>query len=449
MKPRLLIIDDERNTRNILERFLKKKYNVTLAEDGVNALKLLNNNKYDLVMTDLRMPQVDGMDILKETLKHDSLPCIIVTAYGSIEGAVDAVRKGAYDFIAKPVNFDHLEVKLEQALSVKKLKSENSHLKKELNAQIGSKRLISQSQVMNQLLATVKQIAPTRSTVLITGESGTGKELIAEALHNLSGRTGIFLPVHCASLSENLLESELFGHEKGAFTGAIEQKKGRFELAKNGSLFLDEIGEISQSIQVKLLRALEVRKFERVGGMKTITTDARVITATNKNLEEMVAEKEFREDLYFRLNVINIHIPPLRDRKEDIPILTKHFIDEFATENHKNIQSISENALEVLSEYAWAGNIRELRNCIERMVVLTQEDELKVNDIPINIRSGKLISKINQSSTSQSLEIKKTEKDLIIRALKESNENKTKAAEKLGINRRTLHRKLNKYGIKT
>ena len=289
----------------------------------------------------------------------------------------------------------------------------------------------------------IKKVAPTKATVLISGESGTGKELVAEALHFYSNRDGLFLPTHCAALSENLLESELFGHEKGAFTGASETRKGRFELADNGSIFLDEIGEINQNAQVKLLRVLETKSIERVGGIENIKTNARVIAATNKDLYAMVADGSFREDLYFRLNVLNIHLPALRERKEDIPLLINHFIAEFAEESTQEINGISEDTLDILLKYSWPGNIRELRNCIERMVVLNDSNLLSKNNIPDNILNEKPIA-ITASHELENLEIHKNEEELILIALKECDGNKTKAAEKLGISRRTLHRKLKK-----
>jgi transcriptional regulator with PAS, ATPase and Fis domain len=300
---------------------------------------------------------------------------------------------------------------------------------------------------MQNVMDTIRQVAPTRSTVLITGESGTGKEVIAQTLHQLSQRPGKFLPVHCAALPSNLLESELFGHEKGAFTGAIEQKKGRFELADEGTLFLDEIGEIDLQIQVKLLRVLEARSFERVGGIETVHTDARVITATNRDLTAMVRENTFREDLFYRLDVVSVNLPPLRQRQEDIPLFVKHFIDEFSSENAKEIEGISEDAVSALCAYEWPGNIRELRNCIERMVVLSRSKSLHLENVPVHIReksSPGISSKIFAPST---LDLDKNEKGLILKALEECNGNRTKAAEKLGISRRTLHRKLNTYNI--
>jgi len=388
------------------------------------------------------------MDILRAALKKDPPPaCIVVTAYGSIENAVEAMKEGAFDFITKPLNFDRLEILLKRAVESRQLKEENRELKKRLDKSFGVESIIGKSLAMNELLETVKQVAPSRSTVMITGESGTGKEVIAQTIHQLSGRPGKFIPVHCAALPDNLLESELFGHEKGAFTGAVEQRKGRFELADGGTLFLDEIGEIDPPVQVKLLRALETRAFERVGGAETITTDTRVITATNRDLRQMVADGEFREDLFYRLDVVSIHLPPLREREEDVPLFAKHFMDQFSKENNKDIQSISENAVAALCAYDWPGNIRELRNCIERMVVLARGNTLELENVPLNIREKSTPGLREKIFSADTLEIEKNEKMLIIKALEECRGNRTKAAEKLGISRRTLHRKLNSLNI--
>ncbi len=447
-KPKLLIVDDERNTREVLEKFLRLEFDVTLAEDGNVALNLLKRNDYDVALTDMQMPGASGMDVLQAILsKEKTCPCIVFTAYGSVETAVNAMKKGAFDFVTKPVNFDQLEIVLRRAVESKELKDENKELKRKLKGSASAPNIIGNSEVMHEVLETVKQIAPTKSSVLITGESGTGKELIAQALHQHSGRKGGFIAVHCAALPETLLESELFGYEKGAFTGANEQKKGRFELADKGTLFLDEIGEIDLSAQVKLLRALETRSFERVGGVDTISTDTRVVAATNRDLRAMIAEGTFREDLYYRLDVINIELPALRERQEDIPLLIKHYMNLFADDNGKEINNITEDALSVLSAYGWHGNIRELRNCVERMVVMSRTDMLDVSNIPVHIRekAGVVNAKLILNSTS--LDLDNNEKILIVKALEECNGNRTHAAEKLGISRRTLHRKLHTYNI--
>ncbi|MEI6055740.1 MAG: sigma-54 dependent transcriptional regulator [Lentisphaerota bacterium] len=449
-KKSILLIEDDRNTRNGVFKLLNRKYDVTVAEEGLRGINVLQRNNFDLILSDIQMPGATGMDVLAESLKKNpSPPCILITAYGSIETAVGAIKAGAYDFVSKPIDVSRLELIIERALESKELKEENTRLKKQLDDKFGVENIIGKSSKMAELIELVKHIAPARSTILITGESGTGKELIAHSLHTLSGRKGPFVPVHCAALPSNLLESELFGHEKGSFTGASERRKGRFEMADGGTIFLDEIGEIDQLVQVKLLRILETKTFERVGGSESIQTDSRIVAATNKNLEEMVRNGTFREDLFFRLNVLNIELPPLRDRKDDIPLLSKGFVEYFARENNKKIDAISSDTMNALQIYDWPGNIRELRNCIERMVVLSRESVLQVTSLPVNIREKVMPGSANIAPPmiNDSLDIESNEKKLIIKALDDTGGNKTAAAEKLGISRRTLHRKLNEYGI--
>ena len=447
-KPSILIVDDERGTREALARFLRMNYDVTVAEDGQIGMNLLARNNYDLVLSDIRMPGADGLTILDAALKKNPPPpCILFTAYGSIEAAVEAMKRGAFDFVTKPVNLDQLEILISRALESGRIKAENSELKRRLDSKFGVENIIGNSAALQRIIESVRQVAPTRATVSITGESGTGKELIAQAVHQLSGRTGRFVAVHCAALPETLLESELFGHEKGAFTGATEQRKGRFELADGGTLFLDEIGEIPLSTQVKLLRVLETRQFERIGGVETIEVDTRVVTATNRNLEAMVAEGKFREDLFYRLDVVTIHLPPLRERTEDIPPLVNHYLAYFAKENGRAEPSISESAMSALCSYPWPGNIRELKNCVERMVVLTRGSRIDLDNVPINIRE-KITPGISRTIlSSSSCDLERNEKMLISRALEECGGNRTQAAEKLGISRRTLHRKLALYDL--
>ena len=447
-KPALLLADDERGTREVLAKFLRLQYDVTLAEDGEVAVNLLDRNDYDIVLTDIRMPGADGFRILEKTLEKPSPPpCIMFTAYGSIETAVDAMRKGAFDFVTKPVNFDQLEIVIARAMESKRIKQENHELKQRLDDRFGLHGIIGSSPAMRLVIDTVRQVAPTRSTVLIEGESGTGKELIAQAIHQLSGRTGKFVAVHCAALPENLLESELFGHERGAFTGAYDRKIGRFEMAENGTIFLDEIGEIPLSVQVKLLRVLENRSYERLGGTETLNSTARVVTATNRDLAAMVREGTFREDLFYRLDVVRVDLPPLRERREDIPQLIQHYLEIFANENGKGDMTITEPAMSALTAYDWRGNIRELKNCVERMVVLCRGKEIGIENVPLNIREdlepgiGKAIL------SSGGCDLEQNEKILIERALNETGGNRSKAAEKLGISRRTLHRQLHIYNI--
>ena len=444
----ILIIDDERGTREAMGKFLRPDYDVTLAEDGEKGINLLNRNHYDLILSDIRMePGPSGLDVLAASLKlSPPPPCILFTAYGSIETAVEAVKQGAFDFVTKPVNFDRLEIIIRRALESVSLKEENTELKRKLGSSFGVKGMIGNSAKMKNIIETVEQVAPTRTTVLITGESGTGKELVAQAIHQCSGRTGKFVPVHCSALPDNLIESELFGHERGAFTGAVEMRKGRFELAEGGTIFLDEIGEIPLHIQVKLLRVLEHRAFERIGGSETIITDARVVAATNRDLKKMVEEGTFREDLFYRLDVVSLEIPPLRERKEDIPLLVKHYLDVFNKENGKDI-GITETAMASLCAYAWPGNIRELRNCVERMVVLCRGKMIDLENVPVDIREGVTPGIAKTVLSQPSCDLECNEKMLIERALNECGGNRTKAAEKLGISRRTLHRKLHTYNL--
>lgn len=444
----ILIIDDERGTREAMGKFLRPDYDVTLAEDGEIGINLINRNHYDLILSDICMePGPSGLDVLETALKRTpSPPCILFTAYGSIETAVDAVKKGAFDFVTKPVNFDRLEIIIRRALESVRLKEENTELKHRLGSSFGIKGMIGNSTKMKNIIETIEQVAPTRTTVMITGESGTGKELVAQAIHQCSGRAGKFVPVHCAALPENLLESELFGHERGAFTGAVEMRKGRFELAAGGTIFLDEIGEIPLHIQVKLLRVLENRAFERIGGTETIVTDARVVAATNRDLRAMVERGEFREDLFYRLNVVSLEIPPLRERRDDIPLLVKHYLDLFTKENGKDI-GITEAAMASLCAYSWPGNIRELRNCVERMVVLCRGKMIDIDNVPVDIREGVTPGIAKTVLAQPSCDLECNEKILIERALNECRGNRTKAAEKLGISRRTLHRKLHTYNL--
>ena len=448
-KPSVLIVDDEKNTREGLARALREEYDVRLAENAQRALDLMREKPSEVVLTDIRMPGMDGMTLLQRLLAGDPPPlCILLTAYGTIETAVEAMKRGAYDFLTKPVNLDRLDLLLKRALRERKLADENKALHEQLDTKYGLKQIIGASASMQEVFETIKQAAPSRATVLIQGESGTGKELVARAIHQLSPRVnGPFVPVHCAALSHNLLESELFGHEKGAFTGASERRRGRFELADGGTLFLDEIGEIDASIQVKILRVLEERRFERVGGQDTIDVDVRLLAATNRNLKQLVEEGKFREDLFYRLYVVALHLPPLRERAGDLPILAQHFIQHLAAENAKPIETITPDAMDLLGAYAWPGNIRELRNVIERMVVLSHGDRLTVRDIPAFIKEAVQPGR-TVSPGGRAFSLDEAERQLVVKALKASGGNRTEAARQLGISRRTLHRKLNEFGIR-
>jgi DNA-binding NtrC family response regulator len=373
--------------------------------------------------------------------------CILMTAYGSEELAVDAMKRGADDYIAKGrLQIDELEMRIARALKQQNLESENVSLRKQLDSKFGLENIVGESPVMKEVFEIVQQVAPTRATVLLGGESGTGKELVAKAIHQLSPRAKQpFVTVHCAALAPTLLESELFGHEKGAFTGAHERRVGRFEQAQGGTLFLDEIGEIDATIQVKLLRFLGERTFERVGSNKTLTADVRLVAATNKNLEELVKAEKFREDLFFRLRVVEINLPPLRERAGDIPLLAQKFLREFAGENNKSVNDFTADALQLLLNYKWPGNVRELRTAIEHAVVLCRSDKISARDLPPSVRGGGAVQA--RLPMQNDLTVKEAEKQLIVRALKETDGNRTMAARKIGMSRRTFHRKLHTYHL--
>lgn len=457
-KAKILIIDDERNTREGLSAAFSDKYDIILAEDAIKGMRVIREQAIDVVLTDLRMSLIDGMAFTREVSTWENAPLIIMlTAYGSVETAIEAMKVGAYDYLTKPVNLDNLEMMIDRGLESLRMRAENQRLREMLSQQQGdADGIIGNSSIMMDLLAEARQVADSRTTVLITGESGTGKELLAAAIHRLSPRRNKpFIAVHCAALNENLLESELFGHEKGAFTGAFEQQLGRFERADGGTLFLDEIGEIPPSTQIKLLRVLSTRTIERVGGDKPIEIDVRLLTATNRNLKAMTESGSFREDLYYRLNVVNLKLPPLRERREDIPLLLTYYVKRLATENEKKVDGFTPEAVKVLTSHNWPGNIRELRNCVERMVVLARGSSLTLNDVPVEIRQA--VGEQFQEKARQAVEkltvpgnqldIKANEKQMIVQALTQCNGNRTKAAERLGISRRTLHRKLHEYGL--
>lgn len=446
-RPEILIVDDEHNTREALARYLRGRFSVTTAADGEVAIELLKERNFDLVLTDLRMPNADGMSVLEATRSKADRPlCILLTAYGSIGDAVAAVKQGAFDFVPKPVKLDKLEEVIDAALASRHPAAEEQTSATSAPEEGSDSELVfpapGSDDPMGRIMEMVATVAPTRSTVLLTGESGTGKEVIARLIHDRSGRTGYFVPVHCAALASTLLESELFGYEKGAFTGASERRKGRFELADHGTIFLDEIGEIDAATQVKLLRVLESRSFERVGGTETVKVDVRLIAATNRDLRKMVAEKSFREDLFYRLSVVNLELPPLRERRGEIPVLIRRFIAEFAKENQRDVDGIEPDALERLVQYDWPGNIRELRNCIECMVVLAKGHELTLTDIPENIREARPVAAVPEEKELPVGTFEATERELIEKALAECNGNRTAAAKLLGISRRTLHRRL-------
>ncbi len=446
-KPTILIVDDERSARHGMRMLLERDYCVISAENSTLALEQLENNQVDIMLTDVRMPGMDGIELMEVAQKkYNDLMCIILTAYGDVDLAVQAMKKGAVDFMTKPINLDKLEILLKRLLQSQKIEIENRTLKEQLDVQFGMDNIIGKSSAMQQVFEMIRQVSQSRATVLIQGESGTGKELVAKAIHQLSPRSkSEFVPVHCAALAENLLESELFGHEKGAFTGATERRIGRFEKASSGSLFLDEISEINSSVQVKILRALEERQIERVGGNQLTDVDVRLIAATNRDLQSMVEQGDFREDLFYRLYVVVINLPSLRERGDDILLLLNHYLKIFNEENNKDIRGFSSDAYDILSKYNWPGNIRELRNLVERMVVLCQTEIIDVENIPSHVRLSK--SDMALISSNESLTVEEMEKEMIIKSLKKTNGNITKAADNLGMSRRTLHRKINKLGL--
>ena len=446
MKFNILVADDEVNIRRGLSIGLTDEgYNVFEASNGLEALKIIANNDVDLVITDLKMPEMTGEELLKHIVaNYKNIPVIILTGHGTIETAVQMMHDGAYDFMTKPLNLDHLFLIIKRALSNRQLLLEH----KELQAQVekmkaSSNMIIGKSPKMHQIMQTVEQVAGTRASILLTGESGVGKEVIADAIQSLSDRRDKpYIKVHCAALAEGILESELFGHEKGAFTNAIARKKGKFELADKGTIFLDEIGEINQNVQVKLLRIIQNREFERVGGEETIKVDVRIISATNKNLAQEVQKGNFREDLFYRLNVVNIEIPPLRERKEDILLMATAFMNRFAKENNKKIDGMDSKVMAILYSHPWRGNIRELENCMENAVIMCRGNILTIDDLPFTMRkeAGDNFIKIKLGTT-----LDNAEKSLIMATLDMCKGNKSKAAEVLAIGRKTLHRKLDEY----
>jgi two-component system response regulator AtoC len=449
MIPSVLIVDDEKHTREGLQQALQENYDVSVASNADEAFNLMDAEEFAVIVTDLRMPGKSGLKIIDKALALPNRPAVIMmTAYGSIDNAVEAMKRGAVDFLTKPVNIERLEVLIQRALKTKTLEVEVKQLHERLDEKFSFAGLIGNSDKLRDVIDRVKLVAPSKATILVEGESGTGKELIAQAIHQSSPRArGPFIAVHCASLSESLLESEIFGHERGAFTGANERRIGRFEAADGGTLFLDEISEISASTQVKLLRFLETKAIERVGGNKLIELDVRLVAATNRNLEQLVKDGKFREDLFFRLNVVRITLPPLRARSEDIPLLLTHYIKIFSNENRVPPITIEPGALHTLQIYPWPGNIRELRNFAENAVVLRRGGKLTEFDLEPKFRSeltaaGAASSAAPASASVPSLSVEENEKHLLHEALIKSRGNRTKAAKFMGISRRTLHRKL-------
>lgn len=445
----ILIVDDEKNTRDGLRDALEDSFEVYVAADAAGALAVLDAESIDVMVTDLRLGGDNGMELMEQAIKRPKPPiCIMMTAYGSVDVAVEAMRRGAYDFVTKPVNIDRLEILIRRSLKEKATQTENEELREQVQKRDSLEQLIGKSAAMEEVFETIRQVAPSRATVLIQGETGTGKELAARAIHALSPRANKkFVAVHCKAFSSQLLESELFGHEKGAFTGAFERRIGRFEQAAGGTLFLDEIGEIDENTQVKILRVLGEHTYERVGGSVTLQTDVRLVAATNKDLAALVAQEKFRDDLYFRINVVQITMPPLRARKEDIPLLARAFLKESATENGKPFREISQESMAMLMGYDWPGNVRELRTAIEHAVVMTQGPRISPQDLPASLRGENSRPLAKEAISSQGLNLQATERMLMFRALEESGGSRTEAARRLGISRRTLHRRLKELDI--
>ncbi len=455
MKPKILVVDDEASHRRMLTVVLNAEgYETTEADDGETAVAAVEDRFYDLVLMDIRMAKMGGIEALREirTLSP-GIPVVIMTAYASVNTAVEALKSGAYDYLTKPIDIEELKILVKKALSHTALEKENRHLKERLDDRFDFSNILGRSPAMTSLLESVSMVAPSEATALLTGESGTGKELIANALHqNSPRRDGPFVKINCAALPETLLESELFGHEKGAFTGAVARKQGRFGAAHGGSIFLDEIGEMTPPLQAKLLRVLQEREYEPLGSGKTVKVDVRVIAATNIDLEAAIEEGRFRQDLYYRLNVVTLRMPSLRERRDDIPLLADHFLKIYADKNRRLIKGFSPRALDMMMRYDWPGNVRELENLVERAVILGRGDMITHEELPDVVKGADAAGAVQDgSATTPALpparSLKEMEKEMILRTLDETGGNRTRAAEILGISRRTLQLKLKEYGV--
>jgi len=446
---RILIVDDEDGMRRLLGRVLTREgYDTSTVGSGAEALRLVANERFDLVVTDIKMPEMDGLQLLENLKEYEpSLPIIVMTAYGTIENAVQALRLGAYDYIAKPFETDEIKLTVAKALERERLLAENRYLHAELEGRYDFSGIIGGSPAMQQVYEMASSVAVSNANVLITGESGTGKELMARSIHYSSLRKDKpFVVLNCSALSESVLESELFGHEKGAFTGALDTRKGRFERADQGTLFIDEVAEMSMTAQVKLLRVIQEHEFERVGGNKTISVNVRIVAATNKKLEDQVKNGKFREDLYYRLNVVNLNIPPLRSRREDVEPLSRHFLEKYVAETGKKITSFAPRALSCLLAHDWPGNVRELQNTIERAVVLSKGSELTPRDFPQTLQGDDQIClQVPEKGGSLTEILEDLERQLILQTLQREDGSQTRAAETLGIKRTTLRYKMEKY----
>ena len=448
-KNSILVVDDDLAHRTMLRTLLASwGYEVSEADDGRAAIEAVHGQPFDLVLMDIRMIHVSGIEALEEIKAFNpAIPVILMTAYASVETAVEALKKGAYDYLTKPLDFDELKLAIARAMEHSRLKEENQLLRESLGLKFDRRNLIGRSAVMTKLLETVTQVAPSEATVLITGESGTGKEVIAGAIHyNSPRREGPFIKINCAAIPETLLESELFGHEKGSFTGADRRREGKFRQADGGSIFLDEVSEMSLAMQVRLLRVLQEREITRVGGEEVIRVNVRVITATNRDLPAAIEAGRFRKDLFYRLNVVTLHVPPLRERKDDIPPLAEHFLKMFAEKNRKRVRGFTPQAMDRLLRYDWPGNVRELMNTVERGVVLTRSEYIDEGELtPVLLKQHEEETVLPGEVPAASLE--ELEKATILKTLEQTGGNKSEAARRLGITRRTLHQKLKKYGM--
>ncbi len=453
MKKTLLVVDDEAGIRESLKWIFKDTYDIVLAKDGRQALQVVEKKSPDLILLDILLPDVNGLEVLRRVKEgHRGVPVIMITATKTVRNAVEAMKLGADDYIVKPFDLEELRIIVHKALSTRDLARELELLRSQVNRTYGFEHIIGKSKEMLEIFRVIRQVADSKTTILVTGESGTGKELIARAIHYHSSRKNRpFITINCAAIPETLIESELFGHERGAFTSAYEKKIGRFELAHTGSLFLDEIGELSPPTQAKMLRFLEEKEFTRVGGAKNIKVDVRLIAATNKNLDESIKNGDFREDLYYRINVVPVHIPPLRDRKEDIPLLANHFVKGFYEENQKGPRTISKEVMGLLIGYEWPGNVRELENLMERIAALSTVDTITPEDLPVNVRESVRVNRLKDAVLGGEISLTKAvdefERDIIVDGMRRARYVQSKAATRLGISRRILKYKLDKLKI--
>jgi len=444
----ILVVDDDLAHRTMLKKLLGGwGYDVNEADDGSSAIDSVNQRAFDLILMDVRMLKVSGIEALEQIkIINPAIPVIIMTAYASVETAVDTLKKGAYDYLTKPLDFDELQIAINRATEHNRLKKEIEYLKERLGQKFDTQNMIGRSPLMVKLLETVAQVAATEATVLITGKSGTGKEMIANAIHyNSQRKDSPFIKINCAALTESLLESELFGHEKGSFTGADKRREGKFRQADGGSIFLDEVSEMSAAMQVKLLRVLQEREITRVGGAEVIAINVRVIAASNKDLKKEMEQKRFREDLFYRLNVVALNVPALLNRREDIPLLAQHFLEMFVAKNKKDIKGFTPQSMEKMVKYGWPGNVRELMNAVERAVVLSRAEYIDADELAMLMADSPNASGIDQLAAPENMPLDEVEKRSILEVINSCSGNKSEAARRLGITRKTLRKKLDKY----